>query len=166
MARAGRTLVAEHHLAGDFHLALFCGVRRGDRLAHHRDRRRELWRLHRAGADHADAADPERRQRFVRHLLSRSSSARSTSCCPRRSPISRSSLGYVGAAATKSIILGLIILVTARPVRAAPDRSSGVDGRCSSCSPPSPSACSASSSASGPMASRSCRSSRCSSSRR
>ena len=32
-------------------------------------------------------------------------------------------LGYVGAAATKSIILGLIILATARAVRAAPTSS-------------------------------------------
>ena len=52
---------AEHRVAGDLDLALFRGVRRGDRLAHHRDRGRQLRRLHRAGADHADAADAERR---------------------------------------------------------------------------------------------------------
>ena len=45
---------AEHRLAGDLDLALFRGVRRGDRLAHHRDRGRQLRRLHRAGPDHAD----------------------------------------------------------------------------------------------------------------
>src|ERR1039458_10507359 len=47
----------------------------------------------------------------------RHSAARFTNCCRRRYRISRSYyeivLGYVGAAATKSIILGLIILATA-----------------------------------------------------
>ena len=38
-------------------------------------------------------------------------------------------IGYVGAAATKSVMLGLIILVTARLVRAVRDRASGLDGR-------------------------------------
>ena len=42
-----------------------------------------------------------------------SSPARYTSCCRRRSPIIEIVAGYVGAAATKSIILGLIILATA-----------------------------------------------------
>ena len=70
-------------------------------------------------------------------------------------------LGYVGAAATKSIILGLIILATAGlfvPLQIAHPfwmiaflRADGGDA----------SACSASSSASGPTASRSCRSCRC-----
>jgi ABC-2 type transport system permease protein len=35
------------------------------------------------------------------------------SCCRRRSHRSRSVLGYVGAATTKSVVLGLIILATA-----------------------------------------------------
>ena len=35
-------------------------------------------------------------------------------------------LGYVGAAATKSVLLGLMILATARAVRAVPDRPSGL----------------------------------------
>ncbi len=48
--------------------------------------------------------------------------------CRRRSPISRSCIGYVGAAATKSIILGVIILATARAVRAAAHRSIPLDG--------------------------------------
>ena len=42
-------------------------------------------------------------------------------------------IGYVGAAATKSIILGLIILATARlfvPIR---DRASALDGRVPAC---------------------------------
>ena len=67
-------------------------------------------------------------------------------------------LGYVGAAATKSIILGLHHPRDGRVLRAAAHRASGVDARSSSCSRPSRSACSASSSASGPTASRSCRS--------
>ena len=41
---------AEHRLAGDLDLALFRRVRRGDRLAHRRGRRRQLRRLHRARA--------------------------------------------------------------------------------------------------------------------
>src|SRR5687767_3780929 len=45
--------VAEPRHAGDHHLALLRGVRRRDRLAHERDRRRALRRVHRAGADHA-----------------------------------------------------------------------------------------------------------------
>ena len=42
-------------------------------------------------------------------------------------------LGYVGAAATKSIILGLIILATAGAVRAAADRSIRSGCCCSWC---------------------------------
>ena len=61
--------LAEHRLAGHLDLALFRRVRRRDRLAHQPDRRRQLRRLHRAGPDHADAADAERHQRLVRHLL-------------------------------------------------------------------------------------------------
>ena len=60
---------AEHHLAGAVDVALFHRLRRGDRLAHRPDRRRQLRRLHRAGADHAAAADAVDRQRLVRHLL-------------------------------------------------------------------------------------------------
>ena len=67
-------------------------------------------------------------------------------------------LGYVGAAATKSIILGLIILATAFffvPIRIEhPVWMVGVPR----CSPRSASACSVSSSASGRTASRNCRS--------
>ena len=42
-------------------------------------------------------------------------------------------IGYVGAAATKSVMLGMLILVTARAVRAVRDRASGLDGRRSWC---------------------------------
>ena len=61
--------VAEHRFAGDLDVAVFHRVRRRDRLAHHPDRRRQLRLLHRAGPDHADAADAERDQRLVRHLF-------------------------------------------------------------------------------------------------
>ena len=44
-------------------------------------------------------------------------------------------ISYVGAAATKSIILGLIILATSVLFVPVQDRPSGVDGRCSCCSP-------------------------------
>ena len=81
---------AEHRVAGDLDLALFRGVRRRHRLAHHRDRGRDLRRVHRAGADHADAADAEHRQRLVRHLFPADSPARSTRSCRRRSRPSRS----------------------------------------------------------------------------
>ena len=50
-------------------VALFHRLRRRHRLAHPGVGRRQLWRLHRAGADHAVAADAERLQRLVRHLL-------------------------------------------------------------------------------------------------
>ena len=69
MARALRTLLAEPGDAGDHHLALLRRLRRGDRLAHDRSRRRRLRRLHRAGLDHAVAVHPEHLQRLVRHLL-------------------------------------------------------------------------------------------------
>ena len=82
---------AEHHLAGAVDLALFRGVRRGHRLAHHAGRGDQLWRLHRSRADHAVAADAEHLERVVRHLLSRSSRERSTSSCRRPFRISRSS---------------------------------------------------------------------------
>ena len=42
-------------------------------------------------------------------------------------------LSYVGAAATKSIVLGLIILATAGAVRAAAHRASGVDDAVPAC---------------------------------
>ena len=59
----------EHRVAGDLDVALFRGVRRRDRLAHPGDRQRQLRRVHRAGADHDDAADAERHERLVRHLF-------------------------------------------------------------------------------------------------
>ena len=62
--------LAERGDAGDHHRALFRRVRRGDRLAHQRSRRRELWRVHRAGPHHAVASDAEHLQRLDRHLLS------------------------------------------------------------------------------------------------
>ncbi len=71
------------------------------------------------GPDHAVAADAEHRRTPRSASTSRASPARSTSSCRRRSRYVEIVLGYVGAAATKSIILGLIILATARPVRAA-----------------------------------------------
>src|SRR5262249_52942752 len=101
----------EHRVAGGFHVALFRGLRRGDRLAHHRDRGRYLRRFHRAGTDHADAADPERHERVVRHLLSQ---VQGTIYEILSAPVSYLEIviGYVGAAATKSIILGLVVLAT------------------------------------------------------
>ena len=70
-------------------------------------------------------------------------------------------LGYVGAAATKSVAIGLIILVTVEFLRAAAHRASVLDAAVPGADRASPSACSASSSASGPTASRSCSWSRC-----
>ena len=70
-------------------------------------------------------------------------------------------IGYVGAAATKSIILGLIILGDRGAVRAAADRAPVLDAGLPGADLGHASACSASSSASGPTASRSCRSCRC-----
>ncbi len=53
MARTWRTHHGQHHLTGDLHVALFRGVRRGDRLADSRSEWRQLWRVHRAGPRHA-----------------------------------------------------------------------------------------------------------------
>ena len=62
-------------------------------------------------------------------------------------------VGFVGAAATKSVVLGLIILATAALVRAAASRAPGRDDRLPAADRDRRSACSASSSASGPRAS-------------
>ena len=69
MARTWRTLMQSILSPVHLDLALLRRVRRRHRLAHHRDRRRQLRRLHRARPDHAVAADAEHRQRLVRHLL-------------------------------------------------------------------------------------------------
>ena len=60
---------AEHLLAGAVDVAVFHRLRRRHRLAHRPHRRRQLRRLHRAGSDHAAAADAVDRQRLVRHLF-------------------------------------------------------------------------------------------------
>ena len=150
----------EHRVAGDLDLALFRGVRRGHRLAHPGDRRHQLRLLHRAGADHDDAADAERHQRLVRHLFPE---------------IHRHDLrAPVGADLVLRDRAGLCRRRRhqvdhprpdhprhRRPVRAAADRAPGLDDRVPGADGGDASACSASSSASGPTASRSCRSSRC-----
>ena len=48
---------AERNFAGHLDLALFHRVWRSYRFAHHRNRWGQLWRLHRAGIDHAFAFD-------------------------------------------------------------------------------------------------------------
>ena len=68
LARWFRTLVQSIALAGDLDLAVLRRVRRGDRLAHGADRRRQLRRVHRARPDHAVGPDREHFQRVVRHL--------------------------------------------------------------------------------------------------
>ena len=60
---------AEHRRPRALDVAVLRRVRLGHRLAHPRGRRHELRRVHRAGLDHAVAADGEHRQRVVRHLL-------------------------------------------------------------------------------------------------
>ena len=97
--------MAEHCLAGHFHVPLFRSVWRRDRLAHHRDRRRLLRRIHRPRLNESisNASFGIYFPRFtgtIYEILS--------------APVSPFEivLGYVGAAATKSIILGLIILAT------------------------------------------------------
>ena len=79
------------------------------------------------GPHHAVAADPEHRQRVLRHLLSALRRAPSTSSCRRRSRPFEIVLSYVGAAATKSLILGLIILATAATLRPAAHRAPVLD---------------------------------------
>ncbi len=65
------------------------------------------------GPDHAVAPDPEHLERLDRHLLSRNSPARSSRSCRRRCRPIEVVAAYVGAAATKSVVIGLIILATA-----------------------------------------------------
>ena len=70
MARTWRTLlqsIVSPVISTSLYFVVF-GSAIGSRIT--RGRRRELRRLHRAGADHAVAADPEHLQRLVRHLLS------------------------------------------------------------------------------------------------
>ena len=112
MARTGRTLlqsIVSPVISTCLYFVVF-GAAIGSRITEIEGI--SLRRLHRARPDHVDAADAERRQRVVRHLFSplhrdhlRILSAPASSF--------EIVLGYVGAAATKSIILGLIILATA-----------------------------------------------------
>ena len=104
---------AKHRLPGDFDVTVFRRFRRRDRLTHCRGRRHELRRIHRTGPDHVIAADTEHLECVVRDLLSRFTG---TIYELLSAPVSSLEivLGYVGAAATKSIILGFIILATAR----------------------------------------------------
>ena len=70
MARTRRTLVqsvVSPVLSTSLYFVVF-GAAIGSRMSE--DRRRQLWRLHRARPDHAGPADPEHFQRFVRHLFS------------------------------------------------------------------------------------------------
>ncbi len=104
--------VAELRHAGDHHVAVLRGVRLGHRLAHDGGRRRELRRVHRARPDHAVDVHGEHLQRLVRHLLPE------VHRHDLRDPVGAGVVpgdraGLRGAAATKSIVLGLIILTTA-----------------------------------------------------
>jgi ABC-2 type transport system permease protein len=103
---------AKHHLARHFDVSLFHRIRRGNRLAHQGDRRYQLRCLHRAGFGHVVAAYAEHFERVVRHLLSE---VQGTIFELLSAPVSHFELvlGFVGAAATKSIVLGLIIMATA-----------------------------------------------------
>ena len=102
---------AEHRNARYLDVPVLRRLRSGDRLAYHRHRRRQLRRLYRAGPDHAVAPHAEHLERVVRHLLPQvhGHDLRAPSA-----PVSYVEIviSYVGAAATKSIILGLIILAT------------------------------------------------------
>jgi ABC-2 type transport system permease protein len=119
MARTVRTIWQSVADAGDHDGALFRGVRRRDRLAHAAGRRRQLRRVHRAGL-------------IMLSLLTQSISNASIGIYfPKftgtifeilSAPLSSIEIviAYVGAAATKSVAIGLIILATATlfvPVR-------------------------------------------------
>ena len=69
-------------------------------------------------------------------------------------------IGYVGAAATKSVMLGMLILVTARVFVPYEHRAPAVDGRLPGADGGDLQPASASSSVCGPTASSSCRSCR------
>ena len=125
---------AEHRLAGAVDVAVLRRVRLGDRLAHQRDRRRQLRRLHRARPDHAVAADAEHLERVVRHLFPEVLRHDLRAAVGAGLRASRSCIGYVGAAATKSIILGAHHPRDRRAVRAAARSSTRSGWCCSSCS--------------------------------
>jgi ABC-2 type transport system permease protein len=91
----------------------FVVFRLGHRQPHDGHRRGQLRRLHRARADHAVDPDREHLQRQFGIYMPKWSG---TIYELLSSPVSwiETVLGYVGAAATKSVLLGLLILVTAR----------------------------------------------------
>jgi ABC-2 type transport system permease protein len=126
MARTGRTLLQSVVDAGDLDLALLRRVRRRDRHAHHQIDGVSYGAFIVPGLIMLIGADREHLQRLVRHLFPE---IHGTIYEVLSAPVSYVEivLAYVGAAATKSIILGLIILATAHPVRAAADRAPGVD---------------------------------------
>jgi ABC-2 type transport system permease protein len=109
---------AKHRLAGGLDFPVLRGVRLRHRLAHTGGGRRQLRSLHRPGLDHAVAADPEH---FQCQSISNASFGiyfpkfTGTIYELLSAPISSFEIviSYVGAAATKSIALGLIILATA-----------------------------------------------------
>jgi ABC-2 type transport system permease protein len=100
--------IAERCHARDHHRALFHRVRRGDRLAHPVGRRGRLRRLHRSGAlltqSISNASIAIYFPKFTGTIFEILSAPVSTF---------EAVLAYVGAAATKSVAIGLIILVTA-----------------------------------------------------
>ena len=129
MARTGRTLlqsIVSPVISTSLYFVVF-GAAIGSRITEIEGV--ELRRLHRAGADHADAADAERRPTPRSASISRASPARSTRLLSAPVSFVEIVLGYVGAAATKSIILGLIILATAGLFVPLRDRASGLDDR-------------------------------------
>jgi len=114
MARTWRTLV-QSIVSPVVSTSLYFVVFRGrDRLAHHRNPGRQLRHTFIVpGLVMLSVLTQSIANGLVRHLFSEIRAAPSTKSCRRRWSYFEIVLGYVGAAATKSIILGLIILATA-----------------------------------------------------
>ncbi len=100
--------------AGADDLALFRRVRLGDRQPHAGGRRGALWRLHHPRPDAADdpVSESIANASFGIYLPRFTGTIYELLSAP--VGVAETLLGYVGAAATKSVILAPIILVTAR----------------------------------------------------
>ena len=112
--------------------------------------RGQLRRVHHARPDDALASDAEHHQRINRHLFSQVYRLKSTSCSS--APISsfEAVCAYVGAAATKSVGIGLVILITAALLVPVLHRAPVLDDRLPRADRDRPQPPSGSSSASGP----------------
>jgi hypothetical protein len=104
--------VAEPGYAGHHHLALFPGVRLGHRQPDERHGRNSVRQLHRTRPDPAVGADTGADERQLRIFFPKFTGTIYEILSAPLSPL-ETVTAYVGAAATKSVILALVTLATA-----------------------------------------------------